>query len=1070
MVQQANRVALAIPAYRPSDRLIQLAETLSQAGFAAIVIVDDGSGDESRRVFEKAETFPGVRVLRHAVPLGTGAALKTAFNHILCHLPDLTGVVTAGEEHSPDDIERVAARLVQEPTRLVLGCRKSGARASWRQRAGGWAVNAILRTKLGRTVSDLQSGLRGIPAAFLPQAMRVEAAGPEYEIEMLVAAHTASLGLAEEPVAALSTPDDRQPGLAATLQFAARLAGRRTRTGDAPAESKERPRRTGPVYGWGIALLFLGFAGLTIYGILKSDLFSQRIWEPAGLARAQRYAEGFFAITVPLLLIVPWTLPAFFLVALTAMTAVTLGPVAVLATAFFLASASALGAGLMRAGDESGEDHLLSMLLGMGVYMLLMTALARLPVNYPAMWGTLLLLPILIGWRGVLNRARYWLRAVRSAELRGAGTRTAFVLLFFVLIAQWFAAMMPEISTDSLAMHLAIPMNIAVHHRMTFEPSRYVWAVAPMGADWCYSIVYLLGGEGAAHLLVWCMLAAIAGLLYCALRRVASAAAALLLAALFAATPLVQLVTGSLFVENIQAALVLGMVIALWRFAETSERRFLYLAMTLGGTAMSIKVGSAAFLVPALIVAAETVRRNWKALGPRPWAACALAAVLVLATGIPAYAIAYVKTADPLFPYFFKKFPSPLLDPSLDFTDSRFREPLRLSTIYDLTFQTSRYYEGQRGSLGFPYLAIAPLALAGLFVVRRWLLAGAALVCFGAGFFVLRWDPNARYLYAVLPVLMLPFGGLLGWMAGRQLWLYRLVLLFLAGCLGMNLAFLPSSGYYHKDFSLRRPFSQSERQRYIREAAPVRDVVAYFNREHPNSGVLFTEDPEIAGVLGDVYENMWHQISVYERILHTETAPAMMELMKSWNIQYFIARKPALGDPIHPPALAKLIEVCTAPEYELGERYLAKLDTNCDPATAQPPSQPSIVVPPGYYDEADPAIFYRGQWRKDQSFEGPDRHTLSYSDQPDAEAAFAFDGKVLNWVHSLGPDRGIAEVFVDQTSKGPVDLYAPDLHWDVRTPLCCTEPGRHTVVIRVTGQAHPRSSGHVVDIDSLRVE
>ena len=73
-------------------------------------------------------------------------------------------------------------------------------------------------------------------------------------------------------------------------------------------------------------------------------------------------------------------------------------------------------------------------------------------------------------------------------------------------------ALKPEIGTDGLAMHLAIPMNIAANHRMTFEPARFLWAVMPMGADWAYSIVYLLGGEYAAHLLNFAMLAIVAGL------------------------------------------------------------------------------------------------------------------------------------------------------------------------------------------------------------------------------------------------------------------------------------------------------------------------------------------------------------------------------------------------------------------------------------------------------------------------------------------------------------------------------------------------------------------------------
>src|SRR5712672_3622226 len=104
---------------------------------------------------------------------------------------------------------------------------------------------------------------------------------------------------------------------------------------------------------------------------------------------------------------------------------------------------------------------------------------------------------------------------------------------------------MPETSSDGLAMHLAIPMNISANHRMTFEPSRYLWSVMPMGADWLYTIVFLLGGEYAARILNFAMFLVIVALLYRATRRWVPPAACFLLATSFAVTPVVQFVTGS---------------------------------------------------------------------------------------------------------------------------------------------------------------------------------------------------------------------------------------------------------------------------------------------------------------------------------------------------------------------------------------------------------------------------------------------------------------------------------------------------------------------------------------------
>src|ERR1035437_6441975 len=106
----------------------------------------------------------------------------------------------------------------------------------------------------------------------------------------------------------------------------------------------------------------------------------------------------------------------------------------------------------------------------MGVWIFLMTFLVRLPVNYPAVWAGLLAIPILADLRGVRRRIRTWWAVLRGARLECMWERSAFAVLVFFLLANWFVALMPETSADGLAMHLAIPMNVAANHRMTFEP------------------------------------------------------------------------------------------------------------------------------------------------------------------------------------------------------------------------------------------------------------------------------------------------------------------------------------------------------------------------------------------------------------------------------------------------------------------------------------------------------------------------------------------------------------------------------------------------------------------------
>src|SRR3954452_13966070 len=99
---QHFQYAVLIPAYRPSTALIDLVRDLSGRGSPAILVVDNGSGPDLRRIFEQAALLPNVQVLRHSVNRGKGAALKTGLDHALCQFPDLAGVVTAdadGQHH-----------------------------------------------------------------------------------------------------------------------------------------------------------------------------------------------------------------------------------------------------------------------------------------------------------------------------------------------------------------------------------------------------------------------------------------------------------------------------------------------------------------------------------------------------------------------------------------------------------------------------------------------------------------------------------------------------------------------------------------------------------------------------------------------------------------------------------------------------------------------------------------------------------------------------------------------------------------------------------------------------------
>lgn len=183
-------IPVVIPSYEPDRQLVQLCKNLSDLNLTVIVI-DDGSGEEYAGIFREIEENYRIRVLRHAVNLGKGRGLKTAFNDILLHMPDAVGCVTADSDgqHTPEDIIQVGEKLREHPGELILGCRDFGSdheNIPWKSRFGNRITQKICRWLCGINVTDTQTGLRAIPREFMQHLMNTPGERFEFETNMLI--------------------------------------------------------------------------------------------------------------------------------------------------------------------------------------------------------------------------------------------------------------------------------------------------------------------------------------------------------------------------------------------------------------------------------------------------------------------------------------------------------------------------------------------------------------------------------------------------------------------------------------------------------------------------------------------------------------------------------------------------------------------------------------------------------------------------------------------------------------------------------------------------------------------
>ena len=179
---------------------------------AEILVVDDGSTDDTQRVAAALLGRDRGRVLRHAENRGKGAAFRTGFaaaqgRWVLLSDADLSTPIA---EHA-----RLAEVARQSDLDVVIGSR--GLRdsrieiAQGRLRRGlGQTFNHILRAITGMRFRDTQCGFKLMDRERLaPVVERMLVDGFAFDVELLYVATRFGLRVAEVPVTWRNSPDSR---------------------------------------------------------------------------------------------------------------------------------------------------------------------------------------------------------------------------------------------------------------------------------------------------------------------------------------------------------------------------------------------------------------------------------------------------------------------------------------------------------------------------------------------------------------------------------------------------------------------------------------------------------------------------------------------------------------------------------------------------------------------------------------------------------------------------------------------------------------------------------------------
>lgn len=159
------KLSIVMAAYNEAETIIEAIEEVLAVAYPCdmeLLVVDDGSKDQTAALLAQLDD-PRVKVLRHAVNRGKGAAVMSAMaaatgTHILPFDADL--------EYVPDDILRLLEPVLRGRCNVVYGVRLFGCNTVYRSylyAAGNRTFTRTANLLFGACLSDLHTCLKLVP-------------------------------------------------------------------------------------------------------------------------------------------------------------------------------------------------------------------------------------------------------------------------------------------------------------------------------------------------------------------------------------------------------------------------------------------------------------------------------------------------------------------------------------------------------------------------------------------------------------------------------------------------------------------------------------------------------------------------------------------------------------------------------------------------------------------------------------------------------------------------------------------------------------------------------------------
>ncbi len=173
-----------------------------------ILVVDDGSLDQTFPEAKKTH----VRIVRHPLNRGLGAALGTGIAYARKGKYDLAITFDADGQHDPRDINKAVKPIEASKADLVIGTRTKGiGNMPFDRWVINWASNILTFLLFGIWTSDSQSGFRAFSKKAL-HYIEIKTEGMEVSSEIFSEVKKHQLKVAEIPIHVIYTTYSRSKG------------------------------------------------------------------------------------------------------------------------------------------------------------------------------------------------------------------------------------------------------------------------------------------------------------------------------------------------------------------------------------------------------------------------------------------------------------------------------------------------------------------------------------------------------------------------------------------------------------------------------------------------------------------------------------------------------------------------------------------------------------------------------------------------------------------------------------------------------------------------------------------